>query len=72
VPVVKIVAHSMEPHDVVLSKLGAGREKDLEFARAAAALGLVERPVLFSRLSLVPATAEHLNLIDQRISALFE
>jgi hypothetical protein len=71
-PVGKIVAHCMEPHDVVLSKLGAGREKDLEFASAAAALGLVERSVLFSRLSLVPATAEHLNLIDQRISALFK
>jgi hypothetical protein len=68
----KIVAHCMEPHDVVLSKLGAGREKDLEFASAAAALGLVERSMLFSRLSLVPTTAEHLNLIDQRISALFK
>jgi hypothetical protein len=61
----------MEPHDVVLSKLGAGREKDLEFASAAAALGLVERSMLLSRLSLVPATAEHLNLIERRISALF-
>jgi hypothetical protein len=70
-PVGKIVAHCMESHDVVLSKLGAGREKDLEFASAAAALSLVERSVLFGRLSLVPATAEHLNLIDQRISALF-
>jgi hypothetical protein len=38
VSVGKIVAHCMEPHDVVLSKLGAGREKDLEFASAAAAL----------------------------------
>jgi hypothetical protein len=72
VPVGKIVAHCMEPHDVVLSKLGAGREKDLEFASAAAALGLVERSVLFSRLSLVPTTGEHLNLIGQRISALFK
>jgi hypothetical protein len=62
----------MEPHDVVLSKLGAGREKDLEFASAAAALGLVEQSVLRSRLSLVTATAEHLTLIDQRISALFK
>jgi hypothetical protein len=66
----KFVAHCMEPHDVVFSKLGAGHEKDLEFASAAVALGLVERSVLFSRWSLVPAAAEHLNLIDQRISAL--
>jgi hypothetical protein len=62
----------MEPNDVVLSKLGAGREKDLEFASAAAALGLIEQPVLLSRLSLVPATADHLNLIAQRVAALFK
>jgi hypothetical protein len=72
VPVGKIVAHCMEPNDVVLSKLGAGREKDLEFASAAAALGLVEQPVLLSRLSLVPVTADHLNLIAQRVAALFK
>jgi hypothetical protein len=62
----------MEPHDVVLSKLGAGREKDLEFANAAAALGLVEQSVLLTRLSLVPATAEHSGLIAERIAALFK
>jgi hypothetical protein len=39
----------MEPHDVVLSKLAAGREKDLEFANAAAALGLVVQSVLLAR-----------------------
>jgi len=66
----KVAAHCMEPHDVVLSKLGAGREKDLEFASAAAALGLVDRSTLLSRLNLVPATVEHLNLIEQRIAAL--
>jgi hypothetical protein len=68
----KIVAHCMEPHDVVLSKLGAGREKDLEFARAAAVLGLIEQSVLLSRLRLVPATAEHSHLIAERIAALFK
>lgn len=72
VPVGKIVAHCMEPNDVVLSKLGAGREKDLEFASAAAALGLIERSVLLNRLSLVPATSDHLNLIAQRVAALFK
>jgi hypothetical protein len=35
----KIVAHCMDPHDLVLSKLVVGRDKDLEFASAAAALG---------------------------------
>jgi hypothetical protein len=72
VSVGKIVAHCMEPHDVVLSKLGAGREKDLEFAHAAAALGLVEQSVLLRHLSLVPTTAEHTRLIAERIAALFK
>lgn len=67
-----IVAHCMEPHDVVLSKLGAGREKDLEFARAAAVLDLVKESVLLSRLALVPATPEHSRLIGARIAALFK
>lgn len=71
VPVGKIVAHCMEPHDLVLSKLGAGREKDLEFAQAAAALGLIEQSVLVKRLGLVPATEEHSRLIAARIAALF-
>jgi hypothetical protein len=72
VSVGNIVAHCMEPHDVVLSKLGAGREKDLEFARAAAVLGLVEQSVLLSRLALVPATPEHSRLIAARVAALFK
>jgi hypothetical protein len=71
VSVGKIVAHCMDPHDVVLSKLGAGREKDLEFARAAAALGLVEQSVLLTRLRLVATTAEHSRLIAEHIAALF-
>lgn len=32
----------LEPHDLVISKLAAGREKDIEFCRAAAKAGLVQ------------------------------
>jgi hypothetical protein len=72
VSVGKIVAHCMEPHDLVLSKLGAGREKDLEFAKAAASSGLVVQSVLLTRLRRVPTTAEHSRLIEERISGLFK
>jgi hypothetical protein len=72
VSVGNIVARCMEPHDVVLSKLAAGRKKDLEFARAAVALGIVERSVLLTRLALVPATAEHSRLIYERVQGLFK
>jgi len=71
VSVGKIVARCMEPHDLVLSKLAVGRDKDLEFARAAATLGLVERSVLLARSALVSATVEHSRLIGERITALY-
>lgn len=34
----------VEPHDLVVSKLVAGREKDLRFARALIRAGTIERP----------------------------
>jgi len=61
----------METHDLVLSKLGAGREKDIEFAKAAAALALVQRDELLRRLPLVSCADEHRRLIANRVSALF-
>jgi hypothetical protein len=42
----------LEPHDLVISKMVAGREKDFEFCGAAARAGLVSRSVLRERLEL--------------------
>jgi len=61
----------MEAHDLVLSKLGAGREKDIDFAKSAAALGLLQRDELLRRLPDVVCSDEHRRLIEARISALF-
>jgi hypothetical protein len=61
----------MESHDLVLSKLGAGREKVIEFAKSAAALGLLQREVLLRRLRDVACSDEHRQLIEARIGALF-
>lgn len=58
----------MEPHDLVLSKIGAGREKDLEFARAALALGLVTRERLETILSDMKASDDMQLLIKKRIA----
>lgn len=44
VRVEKYKAWRMEAHDLVLSKLGADREKALDFAKGAATLGLLGRP----------------------------
>ena len=65
------VAHCMEPHDLILSKLGAGREKDLEFAQACVNLKLVDRETLLERQALVEAPAERVALIEKRVAALF-
>jgi uncharacterized nucleotidyltransferase DUF6036 len=66
------VACCMEPNDLVLSKLGAGREKDLDFAQAAAKLNLVDHQILLERLKMVQTTEEHTGLIARRIAALFK
>lgn len=71
VRVAEYTAWCMEPHDLVLSKLGAGREKDLEFARDVAALGLVRLDELLARLVTVSCTDEHRRQIAARVHALF-
>lgn len=49
----------MEAHDLALSKLGAGREKDLEFVQDVARLELIQRTTLLERLTAVETTPEH-------------
>lgn len=71
VQVETITGWCMEAHDLVLSKLGAGREKDFDFARSAAQLGLVTREELLGRLGEVTASDSMRALIEQRIDALF-
>jgi hypothetical protein len=45
-----VTAWCLEIHDLVVSKLAAGRLKDLEFAAAMLELGFAKRPVLFRRI----------------------
>ena len=44
----------LEPHDLVVSKLVAGREKDYGFARALLEAGLVRVAILRERAELLP------------------
>lgn len=44
----------LEPHDLVVSKLAAYREKDLEFAAALISAGLVDAQILRDRINLLP------------------
>lgn len=47
-------ARCLEPHDLVVSKLVVGRQKDFEFARALLVAGLGDIDVLRARAELLP------------------
>lgn len=56
------VALCLEPHDLVLAKCVAGRERDWEYAREALRAGIVESSELLGRVALLPVgagTKEH-------------
>ncbi|MEI7743301.1 MAG: DUF6036 family nucleotidyltransferase [Chloroflexota bacterium] len=48
------VAYCLEPHDCVGAKLGAGRDKDYEFAEALLAANLVQQDTLLARVQNLP------------------
>jgi hypothetical protein len=52
------VALCLEPHDLVLAKCAAGRERDWEFAREALRAGIVSAEALQARLSVLPVPCE--------------
>lgn len=59
----------LEPHDLVVSKLVAGREKDLRFARDALRHGLVKREILLERAAETTLAAELRAALIARIQA---
>ncbi|GAC1512810.1 MAG: hypothetical protein NVS1B3_16800 [Candidatus Dormibacteraceae bacterium] len=54
----KPVAYCPEIHDLVLSKLAAGRERDMDYARQAVAHGLVHCNVLRDRVADLPISRD--------------
>lgn len=61
----------LEMHDLVVSKLVAGREKDLRFARAAATNGLIDERVLRSRLAETELVEALRHAVSVRITRAF-
>lgn len=59
----------LDPHDLVIAKYVAGREKDREYARAAIRHGLVEPATLAERLSRTPAEPSTRDRIARQIEA---
>ncbi len=61
----------LEIHDLVVSKLAAGREKDLDFAREAARHRLVREAVLKERLAATRLPDELRPVVAGRVGRLF-
>jgi hypothetical protein len=61
----------LEPHDLVISKYAAGREKDREYVRTAVRARLVEHGVLLERLEATTLDAERRRRIRAQIDTDF-
>lgn len=61
----------LEPHDLVVAKALAGREKDLRFLETAARHGLVGRDILLARLADTAARQDLLAVAVARINQAF-
>ena len=60
----------LEPHDGVVSKLVAHREKDQEFAAALLRAGLVDAAVLRTRIDLLPVSDPVKRLLHDWVAAI--
>ena len=57
----------LEIHDLIISKIYAGRKKDIEFFHAAANLGLISRKTLIERLSMTSMSDNRRSIIHKLI-----
>jgi hypothetical protein len=64
------IAWCLEPHDLVLAKCVAGRERDWEFARDALGAGIVDITVLLSRVDGLPIDERHREHVRQMFESL--
>jgi hypothetical protein len=64
----KVIAWCLSMHDLVLAKLAAGREHDLEFAEATLAHGLVDGEQLMLGVDLIPES--HREIVRERVQGL--
>jgi hypothetical protein len=69
---VQAVACCLEPHDLVLLKLAANRQRDWEFAEGAVAAQLVEPDILTERVGDLPVRSELRESITASLKALVQ
>jgi hypothetical protein len=61
----------LDPHDLSVAKLVAGREKDMRFIREAALANLVSSQSLYMRLANTHLSAELRSAAESRLATLF-
>ena len=57
----------LEIHDLIISKLYAGRKKDIEFFQATINLGMLSQETCVKRMNKTSMTADRKHLIEERI-----
>lgn len=66
------VAFCLEPHDLILAKCVAGRERDWQFARDALDGGVVNAETLLSRVDQLPVSVERQQQIRAMLVGLID
>lgn len=65
-----VKARCLEPHDLFVSKLYAGREKDIGFCEAIIGAGLVDTEQLVERIATLPVATDERQEVEQRLARL--
>lgn len=71
VRVKKYTGWCMDPVDLVLSKIGAGREKDMQFVKEIALLNLLDRKTILDRVSAIDCSPEEGQRIVEQVRSSF-
>ena len=61
----------LEPHDLAVSKLVAGRPKDMEFLGAMKELGMIDRQILAGRLTFTKVDSNLRSVCEARIASFY-
>jgi hypothetical protein len=69
---IRAVAFCLEPHDLILSKLAANRERDWDFAKEALAARLVDPAILLERVADLPVHGDLRTMIIASLRAIVE
>ena len=67
---IRAVALCLEPHDLILSKLAANRERDWDFAKEALAARLVDPAILLDRVADLPVHRDLRTMIIASLRAI--